>query len=126
MNPTPETPDRAGVSSRPPAWSGRRGRLRWPRVRRRYAIFLAQNGVKVYSDATIKEIGDGEAIVRYYDGVKFPVKADTIVYAERVSNNALKEACQENGIEFRLIGDAATPRGVSGAVHDGYKTGLRI
>ncbi len=48
------------------------------------------------------------------------------MYAERESNNALKEACQENGIEFRLIGDAAIPRGVSGAVHDGYKTGLRI
>ena len=97
-----------------------------PSFRWRYNIFLAQNGVKAYNDASIKEIGDGQVIVRYYDGVKFPVKADTIVYAERESNNALKEACQENGIEFRLIGDAAIPRGVSGAVHDGYKTGLRI
>ena len=97
-----------------------------PSFRWRYNIFLAQNGIKVYSDATIKEIGDGFAIVRYYDGVKFPVKADTIVYATREANNTLKDACQENGIEFRLIGDAAVPRGVSGAVHDGYKTGLRI
>jgi len=97
-----------------------------PSFRWRYNIFLAQNGVKVYGDADIKEINDDGVIVRYYDGVKFPVKADTVVYAERESNNALKEACQENGIEFRLIGDAAFPRGVSGAVHDGYKTGLRI
>ena len=80
----------------------------------------------MYSDASIKEIGDGQVIVRYYDGVKFQVKADTIVYATREANNTLKDACQENGIEFRLIGDAAVPRGVSGAVHDGYKTGLRI
>lgn len=97
-----------------------------PSFRWRYNIFLAQNGIKVYGDATIKEINADHVIVRFYDGVKFPVKCDTIVYADREPNNALKEACQENGIEFRLVGDAATPRGVSGAVHDGYKTGLRI
>lgn len=97
-----------------------------PSFRWRYNIFLRQNGVVSYNDCDIEQVLDGQAILITYDGHRVPVKCDTVVIGERDPNPALKDVCQENSIEVYQIGDAVVPRGLSGAVHDGYKTGLRI
>jgi 2,4-dienoyl-CoA reductase (NADPH2) len=97
-----------------------------PSFRWRYNIFLRQNGVVSYNDCDIEQVLDGQAILVTYDGHRVPVKCDTVVIAEREGNPALKDVAQENSIEMYVIGDAAVPRGLSGAVHDGYKTGLRV
>ncbi|MHB9150055.1 MAG: oxidoreductase [Thermoleophilia bacterium] len=97
-----------------------------PSFRWRYNIFLRQNGVVSYNDCDVEQVGDGQAILVTYDGHRVPVKCDTVVLGERDPNPALKQAVQDNSIELYVIGDAVVPRGLSGAVHDGYKTGLRI
>ncbi|RLC24964.1 MAG: NADH oxidase [Deltaproteobacteria bacterium] len=97
-----------------------------PSFKWRYMIYLRQNGVMAYNDCDIEEVGDGEIIVKTYDGYRFPVKCDTVVAAEREANNALKDVVQSEGIEVFVIGDALVPRNLSSSVHDGYRIGLRI
>lgn len=97
-----------------------------PSFKWRYMIYLRQNGVTAYNDCDIEEIKEGEVIVKTYDGYRLPVKCDTVVVTEREGNNSLKNAIQTEGIELFVIGDALVPRNLSGAVHDGYRIGIRI
>jgi len=97
-----------------------------PSFKWRYMIYLRQNGVTAYNDCDIEEIKEGEVIVKTYDGYRLPVKCDTVVITEREGNNSLKNAVQAEGIELFVIGDALVPRNLSGAVHDGYRIGIRI
>jgi 2,4-dienoyl-CoA reductase (NADPH2) len=97
-----------------------------PSFKWRYMIYLRQNGVTAYNDCDIEEIKEGEVIVKTYDGYRLPVKCDTVVVTEREANNSLKNAIQTEGIELFVIGDALVPRNLSGAVHDGYRIGIRI
>ena len=97
-----------------------------PSFKWRYMIYLRQNGVKAYNDYNIDEIGEGEIIIKTYDGYRLPVKCDTIVVTEREANSSLKNVVQGEGIELFVIGDALVPRNLSSAVHDGYRIGMRI
>jgi 2,4-dienoyl-CoA reductase (NADPH2) len=97
-----------------------------PSFKWRYMIYLKQNGVKAYNDCDIDEIGNGEIIVKSYDGYRWPVACDTLVVSEREPNEGLKDVVQDEGIEVYVIGDALVPRNLSSAVHDGYRIGLRI
>jgi 2,4-dienoyl-CoA reductase (NADPH2) len=97
-----------------------------PSFKWRYLIYLRQNKVKAYNDCDIENIGEGELVVKTYDGYRFPLKFDTIVLTEREPNESLKTVVQGEGIEFFVIGDALVPRNLSSAVHDGYRIGTRI
>ncbi|PKN65604.1 MAG: NADH oxidase [Deltaproteobacteria bacterium HGW-Deltaproteobacteria-15] len=97
-----------------------------PSFKWRYMIYLRQNGIKAYNDSRIDEVGQGEIIVKTYDGYRFPVKCDTLVVTEREPNEALKNVVQGEGIELFVIGDALVPRNLSSAVHDGFHIGIRI
>jgi 2,4-dienoyl-CoA reductase (NADPH2) len=97
-----------------------------PSFKWRYMIYLAQNGVTVYNDCDIEEVGDGEVMVKTYDGYRFPVKYDHVIVTEREGNDSLKNIVQQEGIELFVIGDALVPRNLSSAVHDGYRIGIRI
>jgi 2,4-dienoyl-CoA reductase (NADPH2) len=97
-----------------------------PSFKWRYLIYLRQNKVKAYNDCDIETIGEGELVVKTYDGYRFPLKFDTIVLTEREPNESLKTVVQGEGIEFFVIGDALVPRNLSSAVHDGYRIGTRI
>lgn len=97
-----------------------------PSFKWRYMIYLRQNRITAYNDCDIEEVGEGEVIVRTYDGYRFPVACDTVVISEREANEGLKQAVQSEGIELFVIGDALVPRNMSSAVHDGYRVGLRI
>ena len=79
-----------------------------------------------YNDCDIEEVHEGEVVVKTYDGYRFPLKCDTIVISEREGNEDLKSVAQGEGVEFFVIGDALVPRNLSSAVHDGYRTGIRI
>ncbi len=97
-----------------------------PSFKWRYMIYLRQNGVTAYNDCTIDEVGDGEIVVKTYDGHRFPVQCDTIIVTEREANESLKSTVQSEGMELYVVGDALVPRNLSSAVHDGYRIGLRI
>ncbi|MBN2123325.1 MAG: FAD-dependent oxidoreductase [Deltaproteobacteria bacterium] len=97
-----------------------------PSFKWRYMIYLRQNGIKAYNDCDIEEIGEGQMILKTYDGYRLPVTFDTIVVTEREPNEGLKNVVQGEGIELYVIGDALVPRNLSSAVHDGYHIGIRI
>jgi 2,4-dienoyl-CoA reductase (NADPH2) len=92
----------------------------------RYIQKLNQKGVKTYKNADIEEIETHSVTVKGLHGVRIPVAADTIVYAEREPVAHLKDKSKELAIETHVIGDALVPRGLSHALHDGYRTGVRL
>ena len=97
-----------------------------PSFKWRYMIYMRQNGITVYSDCDIEEVTDDGIIVRAYDGVRWPVKCDTVVLSDRGPNESMKKTVQSEGIELFVIGDALIPRNLSSAVHDGYRIGIRL
>ncbi len=97
-----------------------------PSFKWRYMIYMRQNGIMVYNDCDIQEINEEGLVVRSYDGVRWPIKCDTVVVSERGPNESLKKVVQSEGIELFVIGDALIPRNLSSAVHDGYRVGMRL
>jgi NADPH-dependent 2,4-dienoyl-CoA reductase/sulfur reductase-like enzyme len=92
----------------------------------RYIGYLRENKVQTYNECEVAEFSEGEVAVLTHYGTRIPVPADTVVYADRASCADLKEAVKKNNIELHVIGDALVPRTSSNAVHDGYRTGIRI
>ena len=97
-----------------------------PSFKWRYMIYMRQNGITVYNDCNIEQVTDEGIIVRAFDGVRWPVKCDTVVLSDRGPNESLKTTVQSEGIELFVIGDALIPRNLSSAVHDGYRIGIRL
>jgi len=92
----------------------------------RYIKKLSEHKVRVYKNSTVEEITDTGATINALHGTLVPITADTIVYAEREPLSDLKNKANELGIEVHVIGDALVPRALSNALHDGYRTGIRI
>jgi 2,4-dienoyl-CoA reductase (NADPH2) len=92
----------------------------------RYIKKLNQKRVTTYKESDIEEITEAGVIVKNHYGTRVPVKADTIIYAERKPRQELKDAVKELNIELHVIGDALVPRALSNALHDGYRTGIRL
>ncbi len=92
----------------------------------RYIKKMSEKKVTTYKECDIEEIADDFVFVKNHYGTKIPVRADTIVYAEREARQELKAAVNELGLELHVIGDALVPRALSNALHDGYRTGIRL
>jgi 2,4-dienoyl-CoA reductase (NADPH2) len=97
-----------------------------PSFKWRYMIYMRQNGIMVYNDCDIDEVTDEGVIVKAYDGIRWPIKCDTVVISDRGPNESLKKTVQSEGIELFVIGDALIPRNLSSAIHDGYRIGIRL
>jgi 2,4-dienoyl-CoA reductase (NADPH2) len=92
----------------------------------RYIKKLNQKRVKTYKECDIEEITGTGVVVKNHYGTRIPVSADTVIYAEREPRQQLKAAIKEQNIELHVIGDALVPRALSNALHDGYRTGIRL
>ncbi len=92
----------------------------------RYIKYLHDSKVRVYKNSTLEEINDKDVVVRSLHNTKIPVAADTVIFAEREPVVDLKEFAKGQGLEVHVIGDALVPRTMSNALHDGYRTGIRI
>jgi 2,4-dienoyl-CoA reductase (NADPH2) len=92
----------------------------------RYIKKLANKKVRIYKESKIAKITDNAVLVKGLYDVNIPIKADTVVYAEREANRKLEDVAKEQGIEVYVIGDALVPRALSNSIHDGYRIGLRI
>jgi hypothetical protein len=80
-----------------------------------------------YKNSTRDEMGDNEVVIKAPYHTRIPVKADTIVSAEREPvGKEIKDYAKSEGLELHIIGDALVPRTMSNALHDGYRTGIRI
>ncbi len=92
----------------------------------RYIKKLNEKRVTTYKECDLEEITDKGVIVKNHYGTRIPVQADTVIYAERTPRQELKDTVKEQNIELHLIGDALVPRSLSNALHDGYRTGIRL
>ena len=92
----------------------------------RYIKKLNEKGVRVYKNSTLEEITTTGATIKALHDTRIPVAADTVVFAERKPIADLSDAAKELNIETHVIGDALVPRALSNALHDGYRTGIRI
>jgi 2,4-dienoyl-CoA reductase (NADPH2) len=87
---------------------------------------LRRLGVKVVTDAKVKEIKENEVIYEV-NGEEKSVKADTVLLATGVKpNSEIYEVMKDYFKEVYLIGDAKKPGDALKAVHDGAEVALRI
>ena len=87
---------------------------------------MSEKRVTTYKECDLEEITKEGVIVKNHYGTKIPVQADTVIYAEREPQQELKDVVKEQNIELHIIGDALVPRALSNALHDGYRTGIRL
>lgn len=81
-------------------------------------------GVKAIGDATLKQIKEDGVVIIDKTGAEQTIEADTVVIATFKKNRRLAE---ELGVEEDfIVGDCRAPRRVFGAVHNGYKAGLKV
>ena len=93
----------------------------------RYIQKLGQKKVTQYKESELGKIDGDVALINVPYRTRIPVQFDTILYAEREPiGKELKDHCKQEGIELHVIGDALVPRTMSNALHDGYRTGIRI
>ena len=92
----------------------------------RYIKKLNEKRIPTYKECDLEEITDKGVIVKNHYGTRIPVEADTVIYAERTPRQELKDFVKEQNIELHIIGDALVPRALSNALHDGYRTGIRL
>jgi 2,4-dienoyl-CoA reductase (NADPH2) len=92
----------------------------------RYLQKLNQKGVVVYRNSTVEKIADDGVIIKAAHNTKIPILADTVIVAERYPVKNLADNIKKLGIETHVIGDAIVPRALSNALHDGYRTGVRV
>jgi 2,4-dienoyl-CoA reductase (NADPH2) len=92
----------------------------------RYIKKMNQKKVTTYKECDLEEITESGVVVKNHYGTRIPVQADTVIFAERQPRQELKDAVKELNIELHVIGDALVPRALSNALHDGYRTGIRL
>jgi len=92
----------------------------------RYMMKLGRARVARYTNSRVLAIEDDQLVIEMLHGMKFPVKADTVIYTTREPERGLETSARELGAETYVLGDAIVPRNLSHAVHDGYRIGVRM
>ena len=86
---------------------------------------IHNNGVRVLTETSVKEIKAGSVVVTGKTEEEIP--ADTVVLAiGRVSNTVLADQLKEAGYDVRVIGDAHTPALAGAANREGHLTALSL
>jgi 2,4-dienoyl-CoA reductase (NADPH2) len=92
------------------------------------ALHLAKEGKKVTLVSHERKVGkdvNPSYVWRYIKKLK-DLRVTTYRDAEREPISDLKAKVTELGLEVHVLGDALVPRALSNALHDGYRTGIRI
>ena len=93
----------------------------------RHMAWVEQFDIKTLVDTKVKEVADGGLIVVDTGGAESFIPADTIVAAApRKPRQELAEALEFLCDELYVIGDAAAPRWIHNAIHDGFHLGVSI
>ena len=88
---------------------------------------LAQNGVTILTNLTIKEFTAEGIVVTDKEGKQQTLKADTVVLALGAkSENKLAENLRGKVSELYVVGDCVSPRKIGEAMHEGFFAGWRI
>ncbi|MFH1757363.1 MAG: FAD-dependent oxidoreductase [Pseudomonadota bacterium] len=87
---------------------------------------LGEKGVKIRVRTQVKAIHKAGIEVEW-NGRKEFLPADTVVLATGIrENQELMEALQKLNVEFYEIGDCVSPRRAINAIHEGFRTALKI
>jgi len=98
-----------------------------PTFKWRHTAWTQELGIQVLTKVKIKAIRrDGVSIVRD-DGTETVLEADAVVCAApRKARQEMLSDLEFSVDELYFIGDAASPRGLYQAIHEGYRLGIRI
>ncbi len=98
-----------------------------PTFRWRHAAWLREYDIDLYLGALIKKIESNSVTFLNRKGSEKTVRADTLILGgPRTSRNCLVTEMDYAVDELYVIGDAVAPRSLSNAIHEGYRTGVRI
>lgn len=92
----------------------------------RYKKKLKEGKVNVFASCKVKEITDTGVAIIDPDGKEHTLPADTVIVAIMQSRKELEEPLKAICNEVYTIGDALSPRRANNAIHDGYRTGMKI
>lgn len=88
---------------------------------------LAEKGVTILTNMTIKKFTAQGLIVTDKEGKERALKADTIVLALGAkSESKLAEDLKDKVSELYVVGDCVSPRKIGEAMHEGFVAGWRI
>jgi len=93
----------------------------------RYNLMLSRAHARTFRYSDVVEITDAGAVVKDEYGLRETIPADTIVVAGPMAPRVeLVEHAKKICDEVYVIGDARMPRRAHNAIHEGFRTGIRI
>jgi 2,4-dienoyl-CoA reductase-like NADH-dependent reductase (Old Yellow Enzyme family)/thioredoxin reductase len=97
-----------------------------PIIRRLYMARLRQAPITIEAEGHVERITtEGALIAR--EGQLILIKADSVILSPAPHpNDQLAQQLKDVGFEVYTIGDAASPRSIADAIHDGFKVGREI
>jgi len=98
-----------------------------PSFKWRHTAWIEELGIPTRTGAKVLAIGDGGVKIRNAQGEEEFLPADTVISAlERRPNQELFHELEWMIDEVHGCGDSLVPRGLTQAIHDGFRLGARI
>jgi len=98
-----------------------------PAFKWRHGAWVKKFNIKVLNESKIIEIKDTEVIIKNIKGDEISLPMDKVILAgPRKSLNNLLIELEYLTDELYVIGDSVLPRGMTSAIHEGYRLGVRI
>lgn len=93
----------------------------------RHAAWVKKFNIRVLNETKVMEIGDDYVKTKNIKGDENLIEVNKVIIAgPRVSVNYLLTELEYLTDELYSVGDSILPRGMTSAIHEGYKLGLRI
>ena len=93
----------------------------------RHTSWIKELKIPVMTSTRVTRVTASSATVVNAEGEEKELAADMVIYAApQKPNQEVFQALQWMVDEVHMIGDAMAPRGMTSAIHDGYRLGCRI
>jgi len=98
-----------------------------PSFKWRHTAWIEELGIPTRTSAKVLAIGDGGVKIRNAEGTEEFLPADTVIAAvARRPNQELFHELEWMIDELHGCGDSLVPRGLTHAIHDGFRLGARL
>ncbi|HLS56479.1 MAG TPA: FAD-dependent oxidoreductase [Zeimonas sp.] len=98
-----------------------------PSFKWRHTAWIEELGIPAHTSCRVLAIGDGGVRIRRADGTEEFLPADTVIAAvARRPNQELFHELEWMIDELHGCGDSLVPRGLTQAIHDGFRLGARL
>lgn len=93
----------------------------------RHTSWIKELNIPVMTSSRVTKVTASGATVINAEGEEKEIAADMVIHAApQKPNQEVFQALQWMVDEVHMIGDAVSPRGMTAAIHDGYRLGCRI